>query len=64
MLVANQKPVASKQEQSTDKFEVLRAIVMRQESREVDGDEAREIGESLIDFYHILADEVLDDAVN
>ena len=64
MLVANQKPVASKQEESTDKFEVLRAIVMRQENREVDGDEAREIGESLIDFYHILADEVLDDAIN
>jgi hypothetical protein len=64
MLVTNQKPVASKQERSTDKFEVLRAIVMRQENREVDGDEAREIGESLLDFYHILADEVLDDATN
>jgi hypothetical protein len=64
MLVANQKPVASKQEQSTDKFEVLRAIVIRQENREVGSDEAREIGESLLDFYHILAAEVLDDAVN
>lgn len=64
MLVANQKPVASKQEQSTDKFEVLRAIVARQENREVNGDEAREIGESLLDFYHILAAEVLDNATN
>ena len=60
MLITSQKPVAVEQEQSADIFEVLRAIVMRQESREVDHDEAREIGESLLDFYSLLADEAPD----
>jgi hypothetical protein len=62
MLITSQKSVAVEQEQSADKFEVLRAIVMRQESREVDHDEAREIGESLLDFYSLLADEAPDGA--
>lgn len=57
MLITSQKSVAVEQKQSADKFEVLRAIVMRQESREVGHDEAREIGESLLDFYHLLAEE-------
>lgn len=64
MLVTSQKPVSVEQEQPTDKYEALRAIVMRQENREVNSDEAREIGEALIDFYQILAEEVADDATN
>ena len=62
MLITSQKSVAVEQEQSADKFELLRAIVMRQESREVGHDEAREIGESLLDFYSLLADEAPDGA--
>ena len=61
MLVANQIALSAEQEQSIDKYEVLRAIVMKQETRQVDNDEAKEIGEALIDFYQILAEEVIDD---
>lgn len=57
MLITSQMPVVVEQKQSADKFEVLRAIIIRQESREVGHDEAREIGESLIDFYSLLAEE-------
>ena len=64
MLITSQKPVAVEQEQSADIFEVLRANVMRQESREVGHDEARDIGESLLDFYHLLAEEESDGADN
>ena len=62
MLIASHKSAAIEQEQSDDKFEVLRAIIIRQELREVGHDEAREIGESLLDFYHLLAEEELDGA--
>ena len=61
MLITSPKLVAVEQEQSADKFEILRAIVMRQQMREVGHDEAREIGESLMDFYSLLADEAPDD---
>ena len=61
MLVANQIALSAEQEQSIDKYEVLRTIVMKQETRQVDNDEAKEIGEALIDFYQILAEEVIDD---
>jgi hypothetical protein len=60
MLITSQKSVAVEQKQSADKFEVLRAIIIKQESREVGHDEAREIGESLLDFYCLLADEAPD----
>lgn len=60
MLITSQKSVAVEQKQSADKFEVLRAIIIKQESREVGHDEAREIGESLLDFYSLLADEAPD----
>jgi hypothetical protein len=62
MLITSQMPVVVEQKQSADKFEVLRAIIIRQELREVGHDEAREIGESLIDFYSLLADEARDGA--
>ena len=62
MLITSQKSVAVEQEQFADKFEVLRAIIIRQELREVGHDEAREIGESLLDFYHLLAEEESDGA--
>lgn len=64
MLITSQKSVAVEQEQFADKFEVLRAIIIRQELREVGHDEAREIGESLLDFYHLLAEEESDGAVD
>jgi hypothetical protein len=62
MLITSQMPVVVEQKQSADKFEVLRAIIIRQESREVGHDEAREIGESLLDFYQLLAEEESDGA--
>lgn len=62
MLITSQMPVAVEQKQSADKFEVLRAIIIRQESREVGHGEAREIGESLLDFYNLLAEEESDGA--
>lgn len=64
MLIASQDSVAIEREQTTDKFESLRAIVMRQEGREVGHSEAQEIGESLLDFYHLLADEESDGTDN
>ena len=62
MLITSQMPVVVEQKQSADKFEVLRAIIIRQESREVGHDEPREIGDSLLDFYHLLAEEESDGA--
>lgn len=62
MLITSQMPVVVEQKQSADKFEVLRAIIIRQESREVGHDEAREIGESLLDFFQLLAEEESDGA--
>lgn len=40
----------------TDKIEALRLILERQQLREVTYEEAREVGESLICFFEILAD--------
>jgi len=48
--------------QTTDKVEELRQIIAKQEQREVGYDEAREIGDTLIEFYQVLADEACDES--
>lgn len=47
--------------QPADKTELLRQIIVNQENREVGYDEAQEIGNALLEFYQILADEVCDE---
>jgi hypothetical protein len=47
--------------QPVDKTELLRQIIVNQEKREVGYDEAQEIGNALLEFYQILADEVCDE---
>jgi hypothetical protein len=44
-----------KQRLAIDQIENLRDILRRQQRREVTPDEATEIGESLIDFFELLA---------
>ena len=46
----------------TDKTELLRQIIINQENREVDYDEAQEIGNTLLEFYRVLAEEVCDES--
>lgn len=43
-----------------DNVEVLRRILATQQQREIGYDEAQEIGDSLIEFYEVLAVEVQD----
>ena len=43
-----------------DNVEVLRQILARQQQREIGYDEAQDIGDSLIEFYEVLAEEVQD----
>lgn len=43
--------------QETDKVEALRAILEREQSRPVTYEEASEVGESLITFFEVLADD-------
>ncbi len=45
-------------ESNSDSVEQLRRILSRQQQRLVNYDEAQEVGNSLIDFYQILAEEV------
>lgn len=45
------------QTSETDKVETLRRILGRQQSRDISYEEARDIGESLICFFEVLADE-------
>ncbi len=45
----------------TDKTELLRQIIINQENREVGYDEAQEIGNTLLEFYRVLAEEVCDE---
>lgn len=50
--------------QATDKVEALRQIIAKQEHREVGYDEAREIGDTLIEFYQVLAEEAEDEPLD
>lgn len=43
-----------------DNVEVLRRILIEQQQREIGYDEAQDIGDSLIEFYEVLAEEVQD----
>ncbi len=45
-------------ESNGDSVELLRRILSRQQQRPVNYDEAQEVGNSLIDFYQLLAEEV------
>jgi hypothetical protein len=44
----------------SDNVEVLRRILATEQQREIGYDEAREIGDSLIEFYQVLDTEVID----
>jgi hypothetical protein len=48
-------------EAGSDRVEVLRRILATEQQRDIAYDEAREIGDSLIEFYQVLAEEVCDD---
>lgn len=45
---------------NSDQVEALRAILEDQQCRPVSIEEAREVGESLITFYEVLAEDVDD----
>jgi hypothetical protein len=64
MLLTGQQPGEAKviqpTEPATDNVEVLRQILAKQQQRHVGYDEAREIGDSLIEFYEVLAEKVPD----
>jgi hypothetical protein len=47
-------------EAAIDSVEALRQILTKQQQREIGYEEAREIGDSLIEFYEVLAEEVQD----
>ncbi len=47
-----------------DRVEALRQILTCQQHRQVSYDEAQDIGDSLVEFYQVLAEEVLDDSTN
>jgi len=59
MLLTIQRPevVQAQPFQQIDRVEALRQIIAKQRRREVGYDEAREIGNTLIEFYLILAEE-------
>jgi hypothetical protein len=63
MLLTGQQTeeVTTEPPQQADGVETLRQIIARQELREVGYDEAHEIGNSLLEFYEILAEEVCDE---
>lgn len=56
--------IEAKPLQIADKVEALRQIIAKQEQREVGYDEAREIGDTLIEFYQVLAEEVEDEPLD
>ena len=41
---------------SVERFEYLRVVLERQQSREIDYSEAVEVGETLIRFFEVLAE--------
>lgn len=66
MLLTSKRPgeIEAQPLQATDKVEALRQIIAKQEQREVGYDEAREIGDTLIEFYQVLAEEVEDEPLD
>lgn len=64
MLLTSQRSreIKAQPSQATDKVEMLRQIIAKQEQREVGYDEAREIGDTLIEFYQLLAEEDCDES--
>ena len=52
--------VESVPSQDADNIEVLRRILAKEQCRDVTYDEAQAIGESLVEFYRVLAEEVDD----
>ena len=50
--------------QPLDQIEVLRQILVQQETREVGYEEAREIGNALLDFYTLLAEKGCDESAD
>lgn len=63
MLLTSERQGVVQEAQPTDRVETLRQIIISQEQREVGYDEAREIGDTLIEFYQILAEEAQDEPV-
>lgn len=63
MLLTSERQGVVQEAQPTDRVEMLRQIIISQEQREVGYDEAREIGDTLIEFYEILAEETQDEPV-
>gem|GEM_PF-6670496 len=51
-------------ESVTNRIEALRTILVKQQSRDVSRDEAREIGASLIELYQVLSEEIPNDSEN
>ena len=43
---------------TTDSVEVLRQILTKEQHRELTYDEAMAIGDSLVEFYQVLAEEI------
>lgn len=66
MLLTSQRlgEIEAQPSQATDKVEALRQIIAKQEQREVGYDEAREIGDTLIEFYQVLAEEMEDEPLD
>ncbi len=56
MLLTAQLPEAVRAD--TDRTEELRGILSAQQQRDVSYKEAREIGDALLEFYQVLAEEV------
>lgn len=66
MLLTSQRSgeIEAQPSQTTDRVEALRQIIAKQEQREVGYDEAREIGDTLLEFYQVLAEEVGDESTD
>ena len=60
LLTTEAAKVESASPQDADNVEVLRLILTKEQRREVTFDEAQAIGESLVEFYQVLAEEVDD----
>ena len=58
MLLTSQRPgiIETQPSQTSDTIEVLRQIITKQERRQIDYDEAKEVGDSLIQFFQVLAE--------
>lgn len=50
-------PEGNNQTSQTDKIEALRCILEREQTRTVSYEEAQEVGEALICFFEVMADD-------